>query len=111
KRMGINGLETEALARPITFQHLLTHTSGLTYGNSQDSPVEELYRQAKILDPTEPLAQKIPRLAALPLYAQPGTLWRYGVSTDVIGHLIELISDQPLDEFLQERIFAPLSMN
>jgi CubicO group peptidase (beta-lactamase class C family) len=110
KRMGVSGMETEPLERPITFHHLLTHTSGFSYGHNQDSPVEELYRQAKILDPDETLAGKMERLAQLPLYSQPGTVWQYGVSTDIVGRLVELLSGMPLDEFLQTRIFAPLEM-
>ena len=102
-------------ARPITVLHLLTHTSGFIYGGTD--PLGELYHQAGIsgtpsLQASAPatLDDFIQRLAALPLVAQPGTAFHYGVSNDVLGRLVEVVAGQPYDRFLSERIFAPLGM-
>lgn len=99
------------LVRPITIRDLLTHTAGLTYNFLEDSPVSELYRQARLMsDADRTLEAMIGELARLPLAYQPGTKWHYSMSIDVIAHLIEVISGQPLQDFLQERLFAPLGM-
>lgn len=93
---------------PLTIKHLLTHTSGFTYGFAGEHPVDALYRKANLTDGT--LAQMVEGLAALPLKFSPGTRWNYGVSTDVCGHLVEHFSGLPLDRFVAERIAAPLGM-
>jgi CubicO group peptidase (beta-lactamase class C family) len=99
------------LIRPITIRDLLTHTSGLTYNFLEDSPVGELYRQAGLLsDPERTLEAMIGELARLPLAYQPGTKWHYSMAIDVLAHLVEVISGQPLQHFLNERLFAPLGM-
>ncbi len=98
--------------RPITFRHLLTHTAGLTYGFLDQHPVDALYR-ASTLDRIavgESMDQQIARLAALPLRAQPGAEWHYSVATDVLGHLVTVISGQDFADFLASRVFAPLGM-
>lgn len=102
-------------ARPITVLHLLTHTSGFIYGGRD--ALGELYRQAGIsgtpsrqVSAPATLEDFIQRLATLPLAAQPGTAFQYGVSNDVLGRLVEVVSGRPYDEFLSERIFAPLGM-
>ncbi|GAB3171475.1 CubicO group peptidase (beta-lactamase class C family) [Micromonospora palomenae] len=98
---------------PIRVWHLLTHTSGLTYGFAQASVVDALYRAAGYdlgvpagLD----LAGASAGMARLPLMFQPGTGWNYGVSTDVLGRLVEVVSGQRLDAFFTERILTPLGM-
>ena len=93
---------------PLTIKHLLTHTSGFTYGFAGEHPVDALYRKANPTGGT--LAQMVERLAALPLKFSPGTQWNYGVSTDVCGYLVEHFSGLPLDRFVAERIAAPLGM-
>jgi CubicO group peptidase (beta-lactamase class C family) len=99
------------LIRPITIRDLFTHTSGLTYNFLEDSPVSELYRQAGLLsDGERTLEAMIGELARLPLAYQPGTKWHYSMAIDVLGHLVEVISGQPLQLFLNERLFAPLGM-
>ena len=99
------------LARPITIRDLLTHTAGLTYDFQDDSPVGELYRQVRLMsDPGRSLEATIAELTRLPLAFQPGARWHYSVSIDVVAHLVEVISGQPLQDFLQERLFAPLGM-
>ena len=96
---------------PCSVRDLLTHTSGLTYDFMQDSPVAELYRDARLMnDPTRSLESVIADLAQLPLAFQPGTRWHYSLGIDVAAHLVEVISGQPLGQFLEERMFAPLGM-
>ena len=97
------------LERPMTVEYLLTHTSGLSYGWNP-TPVDTMYAMANIWEPGRDLEAFVDRIATLPLNFQPGARWEYGVSTDVVGRLVEVISGQPLDKYLQERIFAPLGM-
>ena len=97
--------------RPMTVRDLLSHTSGLTYDFLQDSPVGQMYRDAQLMnDPTRSLEQLIAELASIPLAFQPGTRWHYSLGIDVVAHLIEVISGQPLGQFLQDRMFGPLGM-
>jgi CubicO group peptidase (beta-lactamase class C family) len=98
------------LTRQITIRDLLTHTAGLSYGDQEDSPVDELYGQADLFSPDMTLDEMMRRLTALPLVHQPGEVWRYSVATDVVGHLVEVISGTPLADFLEEKIFQPLVM-
>jgi CubicO group peptidase (beta-lactamase class C family) len=99
------------LARPITVRDLFTHTAGLTYGFLADSPVSELYRQTRLMsDVARTLEATIAELARLPLAYQPGSRWHYSVSIDVLAHLIEVLAGQPLQDFLQARLFGPLGM-
>ena len=100
------------LVRPVTIRDLLTHTAGLTYNFLEDSPVSELYRSANLMSNAErSLESVISELARIPLAYQPGTAWHYSMATDVIAHLIEVLSGQPLQDFLQRRLFSPLDMN
>jgi CubicO group peptidase (beta-lactamase class C family) len=109
---GPDGPRTEKPARPIRVRDLFTHTSGLTYGGAliDPSPVGRLYEQAEVLRPDRTLAEMSALVASLPLTVQPGTDFRYGVSTDVLGRLIEVVSGQPFETFLQQRLFDPLGM-
>ena len=95
---------------PITVQHLLTHTSGLTYGFFGNSPVDQLYREAGTFVTAPSLEAFATGIAELPLLAHPGDVWNYSVSTDILGRIVEVASGQPFDVFLQERIFDPLGM-
>ena len=93
--------------------HLLTHTSGLTYGFHYTHPTDELYRKAGFelgAPKGTTLAEACDAWAGLPLRFQPGTRWNYSVSTDVVGRLVEVLSGQPLDEYLRRHIFEPLGM-
>jgi CubicO group peptidase (beta-lactamase class C family) len=103
-------LATEPLVRPITILDLLRHTSGITYGFYGDSPVRKLYAGSGLFEGDFDNAQFAERLAKLPLAEQPGTLWDYGHSTDVLGRVIEVISGKSLFEFEQERLLGPLGM-
>ena len=108
------GSGTVAAIRQITIHDLLTHTSGLTLGFLADGRLGQLYREAKVCDGLSrtdcTLAENVRRLAALPLKNQPGTAWEYGLSTDVLGRLVEVVSGESLDAFFRERIFQPLGM-
>jgi CubicO group peptidase (beta-lactamase class C family) len=99
----------EDLKRPVTIRDLLTHTSGLTYHWLEYGRVEALYRQAAI-SPEIPIADFVAELLKLPLAFQPGTQWRYGYSHDVVAYLVQIISGQPVDVYLQETLFKPLGM-
>ena len=103
--------ERVAPAGPMTVEHLLTHTSGLTYGFFGDSPVDRLYNESGFFTQSVGLEDFAQRVAGLPLLASPGTRWNYSVSTDILGRVIEVASGQSFDAFLQERIFDPLGMD
>src|SRR5215813_4429940 len=106
---GKPALKTAPAKRPITIQDLLRHTAGLTYGYFSDTPVDHEYRKARILG-DQNLAEFITNLSKIPLLYEPGTHWHYSVAVDVLGRLVEVLSGKPFDQFLQERIFAPLAM-
>ncbi|MCW2689567.1 MAG: beta-lactamase [Mycobacterium sp.] len=104
---------TEPATEPVRVWHLLTHTSGLTYGFHHAHPVDAMYRAGGFEWGSPPgldLAGCVEKWAQLPLVFQPGTEWNYSVSSDVLGRLVEVVSGQPLDEFFTQRIFAPLGM-
>ena len=103
-------LTLEPLKRPITIEDLLRHTSGLTYGFYGDSAVRKLYASSGLFDGDFDNAQFAERLAKLPLAEQPGTLWDYGHSTDILGRVIEVVSGQSLLAFEKQRLLGPLGM-
>src|SRR5207253_3291577 len=104
---------TEPATEPVRIWHLLTHTSGLTYGFHYTHPVDALYRNAGF-EWASPdgmdLATCCDAWAGLPLLFQPGAEWNYGVSTDVLGRVVEVASGLTLDAFFRDRIFEPLGM-
>ena len=108
--MGQTGMRLDELKHQMTIRHLLTHTSGLSYGFYEDSPVEAMYREADTRSAGSSLKDMIQKLSKLPLLYQPGTEWRYSVATDVVGYLVEVMSGQRFDDFLEERILSPLGM-
>jgi CubicO group peptidase (beta-lactamase class C family) len=95
--------------KPITMQHLLTHTAGFSYGFDPKDPVDQLYRDAAAFG-AKNLDEFTAALAKLPLKYQPGSQWHYSVAVDVTGLIVERLSGQPFDEYLQQHIFAPLGM-
>jgi len=105
--------KTAPAARPMSIRDLLSHTSGLTYGFMERTNVDAAYRKLGVADQTRrgyTLQDMVDTLAELPLEFSPGTAWNYSVSTDVVGHLIEVISGQRLDVYLRERVLGPLGM-
>ncbi len=103
--------------RPMTVRDLLRHTAGLCYGIPGDPPtdrryrtLDDVYRQADLLNPDQTLADMCHKLARLPLLDHPGQAWTYSIATDVLGHIIAKVTQTPLDVFLRQRVFAPLEM-
>lgn len=115
----------EPAVRPITIRHLLTHTSGLGYSVVQQGPIAEAFRENGLVSGLVTRLQSLPvfrgtavpslalfadRLAEMPLVCQPGTRWSYSTGADLLGRVIEVVSGQPFDAFLQQRFFDPLGM-
>jgi CubicO group peptidase (beta-lactamase class C family) len=103
-------LALEPLQRPITIEDLLRHTSGLTYGFYGDSAVRKLYANADLFQGDFDNADFADRLGKLPLAEQPGTMWDYGHSTDILGRVVEVVSGKSLFQFEKERLLDPLGM-
>ena len=106
-------IETAPAEREINFRDLLTHTSGLTYGFMESTPVDAAYRAKDGVDfqtADTSLKQVVEKLATIPLIAQPGKAWNYSVATDVLGYLVEVISGQPFEKYLKEKVIDPLRM-
>lgn len=106
------GRDPVPLDRPITYRDLLTHTSGLTYGFINSTPIDAMYRDQGVDFQTADasLGEIVQKAASMPLLAQPGAAWNYSIATDVIGHLVAEISGQPFAQFLHDRVSAPLGM-
>ncbi len=102
--------ERVAAARPITILDLMRHTSGFTYGFLGTSRVHRLTHDAYILRQDRSMDEHLADLAQLPLLRQPGEVWEYGHSTDVLGRIVEIVAGVSLGRLLQERVFAPLAM-
>jgi CubicO group peptidase (beta-lactamase class C family) len=104
-------LDRVPLKRPITIQDLMRHTSGLTYDFTGASKVQALVAEARILRKERTVAESMDALAALPLMHQPGEVWEYSLSTDVLGRVVEIIEGASLGEAFRARIFKPLGMD
>ena len=103
--------DTEPARSSITVRHLMTHTSGLSYGVFDPGTLQfAAYNRAGVMNPTKTLAEMMSTLAALPLSFHPGTQWEYSVATDVLGRLVEVVSGSSFGALLQHRIFEPLGM-
>ena len=112
KEDGPNGQPiTEPADHPMTIRELMAHTAGLSYGIFSQSQVDALYNEANVLDNNSTLKDMIDKLSKIPLRQQPGSMWHYSVAVDVQGYLVEVLSGQKFDEFLNERVFGPLGMN
>ena len=109
-KAGKRKLGSQAARREMSVQDLLRHTSGLTYGQFGDSLVKAAYRKAKVFDADQTTAEFITKLSKLPLQNQPGEVWDYSMSTDVLGRIVEVVSGLDLDRFIAERITGPLGM-
>ena len=110
RKDSINSVEAET---PMTIRQLMNHTSGLTYGAFDPGPVGQLMRSGKIDfgNLQGNLGDTVRRLASIPLCFQPGSQWRYGVSTDVLGYVIEVVTGKTLLQVFDELILKPLNMN
>jgi CubicO group peptidase (beta-lactamase class C family) len=106
--------DVEPAQQMILIRHILSHSAGFSYGFIEpDSVIDQAYLQGGLnvlADSSIDLEEFCDRVAALPLAYEPGTSWRYSVATDVCARLVEVLSGMPFDEFLQQRIFAPLNM-
>ena len=107
---GKASLELVPAQRNMTIQDLFRHTSGLTYGFFGNTLVKKMYVDTKVWNDYPSNAELVDRLAKLPLASQPGTVWDYSHSTDVLGRLVEVISGQSLYQFEKERLLDPLGM-
>ena len=108
--MGTSSFQTVAAKRQITIQDLLRHTSGITYGVfTPNTQIGRMYKDANLWQ-QKTIEDFCKALAKIPLRNEPGTVWEYGHSTDVLGRVVEVASGQPLDVFLSERILKPLKM-
>ncbi|MBC7670546.1 MAG: beta-lactamase family protein [Gemmatimonadaceae bacterium] len=98
-------------SRSPTMRELMTHTAGFAYGIADDpgSVADQSYFRAGVLQ-SDSLHAMVQKVAMLPMYAQPGTVWRYSVAADIQGYIVEKLSGQSLPVFMEERIFAPLGM-
>jgi CubicO group peptidase (beta-lactamase class C family) len=104
-------LVLEPVNRPVTIKDLMRHTSGLPYGYHGGGMVRELYADAKLFNSELTNADFVAKIATLPLVEQPGTVWDYGFSTDVLGRVVEVISGKTLLQFEKERLLDPLGMS
>ena len=104
------GIERVKAHRTMTVQDLMRHTSGLTYADFGNSPVQMMWRDAGLRDENQTNADLAAKLARLPLMFEPGTTWEYSMSTDVLGRVVEVASGKTLGGFFSERITGPLGM-
>ncbi len=106
-------VRTRPASGPLLVRHLMTHMAGLTFAFYHAHPVDALYRAAGLESsvlPGSDLARTTEVYASLPLQFDPGTQWNYSVASNVLGRIIEVVSGQPLDTYLAERVFRPLGM-
>ena len=101
----------EAPRRAVTIRDLMRHTAGFSSGDNDSSPVGEMLRAAHPAALDNTLAQMAQKLGDVPLLYQPGTRWLYGPAVDVQAFLVERLSGEPYDEYLQKHIFGPLNMS
>ena len=104
-------INKEPLRNEMRVHDLLRHTSGLTYAHLAGPLVKSVYEAAKIVDEAQTNAEMVAKLGKLPLAYQPGSTWQYGVSTDVLGRVVEVVSGMDLDRFIAERICKPLGLS
>ena len=99
------------VSRSPTMRELMTHTAGFAYGlaNDPSSPADQAYYRAEVLQSSS-LSDLVQKVSGLPMFAEPGRLWRYSVAADIQGYIVEKLSGQSLPVFMQEKIFTPLGM-
>lgn len=115
-RVYVSGNDPNFVTAPVenlmTIRDLMTHTSGLTYGFMERTNVDRAYRKRNLLGGRAGFTTQelVTLLSELPLEFSPGSAWNYSHATDVLGYLVEVLSEQRLDDYLQEHIFTPLRM-
>jgi CubicO group peptidase (beta-lactamase class C family) len=109
-RTGATEIALERASRPITIQDLLRHTAGMVSALSSGTALHQQYIEAGVEGEDQTLAERVEKLARLPLAYHPGTVWEYSMSVDVIGRVIEVISGMPLDRFVAANVTGPLKM-
>ena len=97
--------------REITILDLLRHTSGIDYAGPEDADGKRIYEKLGTNNLDQTIGDMVKKIGQAPLVHQPGTMWEYGLSMDVLARLVEVVSGQPYDKFLEQRIFKPLGMN
>lgn len=102
---------TEPQTTPMKIRHLLSFSSGIAGASFEKTPLVRRWRDEGIYAGEGSLGNRVERLAVLPLLEQPGTKWRYGASLDVMAHIIERVAEEPLEVFMERRIFTPLGMH
>jgi len=103
--------DTEPARGPITIRHLMSHSSGLSYGLLDPATmIYGAYHERKVRNPATPLSAMMDILADLPLVFHPGASWEYSIATDVLSRLVEILSGQRFDTFIESRILEPLGM-
>lgn len=100
----------------ITIRHLLTHTSGITYGGFNPGKIEAIYTKMGatnfgLSSPDMTTAEMVQQIAQLPLIFEPGERYMYGLNMEILGHIVEIISQMPLNQYFKKNIFEPLGMN
>ena len=100
----------QPVQRPATLHDLLRHTAGMTYEFLGSSQVQRQYSQLRLNSRERSLAEFTRQLAGLPLMFEPGSVFEYSRATDVLGRVVEVVADQPLQDFMRERVFEPLAM-
>ncbi|TWT91334.1 serine hydrolase domain-containing protein [Neorhodopirellula pilleata] len=108
--MVVNGDKLRPASKPILIADLLRHTSGLSYGRSGNELHDQAFEKADLMSHDQTLAQMQSKLGSVPLLFEPGIDWHYGISTDVLGRVVEIVSGMTLDQFFAQRIFVPLGM-
>jgi CubicO group peptidase (beta-lactamase class C family) len=106
----MDGKTERAPKSPMTVKDLFLHTSGIPYPGPAGSETQKLYDAVEVLDMWSDLPLMVTKISQIPLEFDPGTRWKYGASIDVLGYLVQKVSGQPLENFLQARIFEPLGM-
>jgi CubicO group peptidase (beta-lactamase class C family) len=103
-------VKLETPHRPLTIRHILSHTSGLSYGLNPEDAIDKLYDKEKVFDDKLTLSEFSLRLAKMPLVFHPGESWRYAAGVELAGRLIEVISGQDFESFVKARVLDPLGM-
>lgn len=104
------GIEVEDLKQEVTILDIFTHTAGLSYGNDPDHIIDQQYTKIDPLILENSLSEMIDLFLNIPLLHQPQTKWHYSIATDILGYLVEIITEQPLDTYLKQNIFDKLQM-